>query len=80
MFKVDTKFVFHSFCELFREAGLLWLVFSMLDRLVSETLTLPWSLGNCGAALALWFIGTVLEARQRWLTGGRNRTGTGSRR
>src|SRR5207237_7986014 len=78
--KFDYEFVFHSLCELAREAGLLWLVFSMLDRLVTATLTVSWSLGNCGAALSLWSVGTLMEARQRCLTGGLNRTETGSRR
>jgi hypothetical protein len=67
--KFDSEFALRTFCELLRETGLLWLVFSMLDRLISATLTVGWSLGNCGAALTLWIIGTGVEARHRWVTG-----------
>ena len=59
----------HSMCEAFRGVGLLWLVFSMLDRLLTGSLTVAWSIGNVGGAVMLWLIGTVTEARLKWVTG-----------
>jgi hypothetical protein len=67
--KVDRLFVLHCFCELLRESGLLWLVFSMLDRLLTSTISVGWVFGNTSAALTLWFIGTIMEARLKWVTG-----------
>ena len=37
-----------------REIGILWLVFSMLDRLVVNQLTFSWALTNILAAVAAW--------------------------
>ena len=53
------------FAEAMRECGVLWLVFSLLDRLVDEKLSLPWIGWNLFVSVALWFIGTYIEARAK---------------
>jgi hypothetical protein len=51
--------------EAFRECGLLWLVFSALDKLVEGHLSLSWTAGNCLGALAAWSIGAYIELKDR---------------
>ncbi|HEY2829449.1 MAG TPA: hypothetical protein VGJ88_04970 [Thermoanaerobaculia bacterium] len=48
-----------------QEAALLWFVFSMLDKLVTEKLTKSWVFSNCAMTLAVWLAGTYLEVRRR---------------
>lgn len=69
MWKVDETYVLEATAEGLREAGLLWLVFSMLDRLLTGSLTLLWTAGNVGGAGLLWTVGTLVEARRRWVIG-----------
>jgi hypothetical protein len=49
--------------ELLREAGALWLVFSVLDRYVGGSITGSWVMSNVVAALAVWGIGVYIETR-----------------
>jgi hypothetical protein len=49
--------------EAARELGILWLVFSLLDRLVAGTFTLPWAMVNGLVALAAWSFGLYIESR-----------------
>lgn len=50
--------------ELLRECGLLWLVFSLLDRIVSDTFTFRWAFPNVTAALIVWSLGTYMDVRR----------------
>ncbi|HKO55115.1 MAG TPA: hypothetical protein VJ276_04510 [Thermoanaerobaculia bacterium] len=47
--------------EALRECGVLWLVFSILDRWVADTLTPLWGFGNALASVALWVSGIYIE-------------------
>jgi hypothetical protein len=47
--------------EAFREAALLWLVFSLLDRLVEGKLTTPWVTWNLCGSVAWWLFGIYFE-------------------
>jgi len=51
--------------ELFREAGVLWIVFAVLDRLVTNVLTFTWVFSNVSAALAIWAVGIYFESRNK---------------
>lgn len=49
-----------------REIGILWLVFSMLDRIVTNQLTFSWGITNIVAALGIWAFGIYIDiARHR---------------
>ena len=48
-----------------REIGILWLVFSLLDRLVSSQLTAVWGILNILAALAVWGFGMYFDVVRR---------------
>jgi len=48
-----------------REFALLWLVFSILDVLVKDTLTLRWLSGNLVFCMSMWVIGAYIEAKVR---------------
>lgn len=63
MKKVRWTFVTHKFCVAMREIAVLWLVFSVLDKLLTNQLTPPWVAGNGGGAAVLWIIATLWEAR-----------------
>jgi len=47
--------------EAFRECGILWVVFALLDRTVAGTLTAPWALWNFSASVAIWSLGIYIE-------------------
>jgi hypothetical protein len=49
--------------EFCREVGVLWLVFSMLDRLVASNLTLLWFVSNFSVSVAAYLFGIYIEAR-----------------
>ena len=49
--------------EFCREVGVLWLVFSILDRLVAQTLTVVWLGTNLLIGVALWVVGIYIELR-----------------
>jgi hypothetical protein len=51
--------------EAFRECGLLWLVFSALDKLVEGRLSVSWTAGNCLGAIAAWALGTYIELKDK---------------
>jgi len=51
--------------ELCRECGMLWLVFSLLDRIVSDSFTFRWAISNVAAALLVWIAGTYIDLRLR---------------
>ena len=51
--------------EAARELAILWVTFSLLDRLVSGTLTYPWVITNTGIAIAVWCIGVYIELEKR---------------
>jgi hypothetical protein len=51
--------------ELFREIGVLWLVFSILDRVIADAVTLAWIVSNVSFALAIWIFGIYVESRLR---------------
>jgi len=53
------------FAEAARELGILWLTFSLLDRLVAGTFTFPWATLNALAAIAFWTCGLYIELRLR---------------
>lgn len=44
-----------------REIGILWLAFSLLDRLVTNQLTFPWALTNLITAVAIWVLGIYID-------------------
>jgi hypothetical protein len=60
---LNWRFIMHEFCVAMREVAVLWLVFSVLDKLLTEQLTLRWAAGNCGGAAVLWIVATLVEAR-----------------
>jgi hypothetical protein len=43
---------------------MLWFVFSILDRLVLNTITAGWVASNLSASLAAWLLGIYIEARE----------------
>lgn len=51
--------------ELFREIGVLWLVFSVLDRVITNSVTTGWIASNVSLALVIWSFGIYLESRTR---------------
>ena len=51
------------FAEAVRECGVLWLVFSILDRLLTDELTIPWAAWNISASVAVWVFGMYIELR-----------------
>jgi hypothetical protein len=50
--------------EFCRECGVLWLVFSLLDRLVANTITLSWVGWNVCGSLVVYAIGIYIEVRK----------------
>ncbi len=49
-----------------REIGILWLVFSTLDRIVTNQLTFSWGLINILGAIVFWVFGVYIDlARHR---------------
>lgn len=44
-----------------REFALLWLVFSLLDVLVKDELTVRWLIGNMLFCTVLWTLGAYIE-------------------
>jgi len=52
------------FAEALRECGLLWLVFSNLDRLLGDSLTFLWFAANTMMGLVLWALGTYIEMKE----------------
>ena len=48
-----------------REFALLWLVFSILDVLVKDTLTFRWLAGNLAFCMSMWVIGAYIEVKVR---------------
>lgn len=51
--------------ELFREFAILWLTFSLLDKLVAGQLTIPWLLANGLFSIAAIVAGTYIELRTK---------------
>jgi hypothetical protein len=51
--------------EALRECGILWLVFSLLDRTVAGQLTVPWTFWNFSVAIALWSLGIYIEMKAK---------------
>jgi hypothetical protein len=49
--------------EAIRECGILWLVFSILDKIIDGTITFPWLLTNFGISIVLWSYGMYIEIR-----------------
>jgi hypothetical protein len=47
--------------EAARECGILWLVFSLLDKIVDGTITFPWFFANVCFSVAMWFAGMYIE-------------------
>lgn len=50
--------------EAAREFAILWLTFSLLDRLVTGTLTLPWVAWNVFTAIVVWIFGMYIELKE----------------
>jgi hypothetical protein len=50
--------------EFIREMALLWTVFTVLDRVVTEQLTLQWAVVNGGVGLAGWLIAVYIEVKR----------------
>ena len=46
-----------------RECGILWLVFSALDKLVEGRLSVPWIMANFAASVALWACGMYIDLK-----------------
>ena len=46
-----------------REAALLWIVFSVLDTLITGRLTALWLAANTGAAVGVWMFAIHTEIR-----------------
>ena len=51
--------------EALRECGILWLVFSVLDKAVSSRLTVPWTMWNFSGSVALWLLGMYIETKRK---------------
>jgi len=60
----ERRHVRERLAEAFREVGVLWLTFALLDRLVSGTLTFPWVFVNGTWAIATWSLGLYIELRR----------------
>jgi hypothetical protein len=50
--------------EFVREMALLWTVFTVLDRVIADTLTLAWGAVNVGIGFLAWFGGVYMELRR----------------
>ncbi|MEK6372467.1 MAG: hypothetical protein AABO58_07195 [Acidobacteriota bacterium] len=59
----DTLFN-ERFAEALRECGILWLVFALLDRTVTGTLTVPWAMWNFFASVVIWGFGIYIEPKK----------------
>jgi hypothetical protein len=62
--KIDPEALWIAIGHDSREFALLWLVFSILDRLVDERLTVRWLLANGLWSLVVWTLGAYLELRR----------------
>jgi hypothetical protein len=51
--------------EAARECGILWLVFSLLDKVVDGTITFPWFIANVCVSVVFWGLGMYIELRMR---------------
>jgi hypothetical protein len=51
--------------EAFRECGILWFVFSALDRLVEGRLSVTWIMANFAGAIAAWSFGMYIELKDK---------------
>jgi hypothetical protein len=61
--KLNWPFVIHELCIALREVAVLWFVFSVLDKLLTDQLTRTWLLGNTAGSVMLWAVVTLWEAR-----------------
>jgi hypothetical protein len=52
--------------EAAREIGVLWLVFSVLDKLVVNELTVPWVVANGAVAVGTWVLSLYIEIYGNW--------------
>jgi hypothetical protein len=50
--------------EFAREITLLWTVFAILDRVVTEQLTIRWTVLNAGVGLAGWLMAVSIEVKR----------------
>ena len=57
------KLVFDRIAEGAREAALLWIVFSVLDELITGRLTPLWLTTNTAGAIAVWVFAIYIEIR-----------------
>ena len=51
--------------EAIRECAILWLVFAVLERAVSGTLTFPWAMSNFLGSVVFWVIGMYIEVKRQ---------------
>ena len=61
LWQLDTALVAHRISEALREVGVLWLVFAMLDKLVTDDLSGTWIATHCSMAVASWTVGMYIE-------------------
>lgn len=52
------------FTEFVREITLLWTVFTVLDRVIAETLTVAWAAINVGIGFLGWSAAVYVELRR----------------
>jgi hypothetical protein len=50
--------------EFIREITLLWTVFTVLDRVIADKLTLAWAIGNVGIGFIGWSLAVFIELRR----------------
>ncbi|MEA2235982.1 MAG: hypothetical protein QOC81_706 [Thermoanaerobaculia bacterium] len=63
--KFDVRAIRDAVGADFREFALLWLVFSLLDKYVSDgKLDVPYVLGNSLISVMVWLIGASIEYRK----------------
>lgn len=63
---LDARMLIHRSSEAMREIAVLWLVFSVLDKLVVDELTTPWLVTNSTAAAGIWVLSLYIEVYGRW--------------
>jgi hypothetical protein len=61
--KVDLEAVLIAIGHDMREVAMLWLVFSFLDMLIQNKLTLRWLLSNGLCCILIWTVGAFIEMK-----------------
>jgi len=61
----DIELIKQHGAEAFRECAILWFVFAALDKLVANSITVPWLLWNFCGSIVFWILGIYIEAKRR---------------